>query len=671
MKKTVLFLSALALAANVYAADKFEAGTADAPNYYVLKAGRGTPYLAYSEDPLEYNSSVEVNLYRTDVLSEANIWEVTPGEAEGTVKVVAYGTTRGLMNYVKNDGSGAYYGSGAVATAVNKVKDIYPIYNANGTVSLAINNAAGKNGDEYYTLDAPTNGIFLGNWIPNDEGTRWTAYKVDMTNGVEAALAGAQTAIYADLLQALVTTYTGFFNTYINAVPWVKEELQEGIDALNKIEPTADYEADVVKVWGEYTSKGTAKLNTMFDGKELAFMNLRRAAGGLTPYAATDTVAGSFKMVASYVSNDSAAYTLEAAEFDGTTGYLIYNAANKVYLQFDTAVNAIKPIALKENATVVRFILNTNSGYTGVNMVMPEFSELNVYEGWGAYYAINADTKEVSKMVPYWAPDGGSIWSLLDASKEGVVKDAIAAATANLKAYVPALPEMVANILTAAIDELEAIDPKTTTGDAVEEIAAKALADANELLATGMNGIDLTIKNLRKGQFLSVGAEDWVYSVYNDVEETLFTFKAQADGGYILYNAATETYVGPVVDSVQFPGSQTDIEETKDEASALVLYPFLCNGGEFYGVAMALEANPTAATTAFNMNSNTQILHTYRAGDAGSIFGLLPFGSHAGLEAVAAPANVKLQGIYDLQGRKLAAPVKGINIINGQKVLVK
>ncbi|MDE6512915.1 MAG: hypothetical protein K2L05_01870, partial [Muribaculaceae bacterium] len=190
MKKTVLFLSALALAANVYAADKLVAGTDDAPNYYVLKAGRGVPYLAYSAENLEYNSNVEVNLHRTDDLSEANIWAVTPGEAEGTIKVVAYGTTRGLMNFVKSDGSGAFYGSGAVATTV-KAKDIYPIYNANGTVSLAINNAAGKatitEGEttttEYYTLDATANSEFCGNWIPNDAGTNWTAYQLDMTNG--------------------------------------------------------------------------------------------------------------------------------------------------------------------------------------------------------------------------------------------------------------------------------------------------------------------------------------------------------------------------------------------------------------------------------------------------------------------------------------------------------
>ncbi len=38
---------------------------------------------------------------------------------------------------------------------------------------------------------------------------------------------------------------------------------------------------------------------------------------------------------------------------------------------------------------------------------------------------------------------------------------------------------------------------------------------------------------------------------------------------------------------------------------------------------------------------------------------------------VGAATTAPAQGIYDLQGRRLSAPVKGINIINGRKVLVK
>ena len=48
-------------------------------------------------------------------------------------------------------------------------------------------------------------------------------------------------------------------------------------------------------------------------------------------------------------------------------------------------------------------------------------------------------------------------------------------------------------------------------------------------------------------------------------------------------------------------------------------------------------------------------------------------GAVTGIDEVDADAAAKapVEGIYDLQGRKLAAPVKGINIINGKKVLVK
>lgn len=45
-------------------------------------------------------------------------------------------------------------------------------------------------------------------------------------------------------------------------------------------------------------------------------------------------------------------------------------------------------------------------------------------------------------------------------------------------------------------------------------------------------------------------------------------------------------------------------------------------------------------------------------------------GDAAGISEIAAE-KASANGIYDLQGRKLTAPIKGINIINGKKVLVK
>ncbi len=674
MKKTVMFLSALAMTASVYAADKFEAGTADAPNYYVLKAGRGTPYLAYyydandSEARLTTGNGEEVNLYRTDNLSQENIWVVIPGEAEGTVKVIAYPTyganNRGLMNFLKGESASTL--SGAVATCV-KAKDIYPTYNANGTVSLSINTAEGYIKTEvtgadpvydYYTLDASNGSNFCGNWVPGDAGTSWTAYKLDLTNGVDAALAAVDAAIVKEAAQALVEQYIGFFQTYIESVPWVAEELQAGVDALKGYDPTANYSADVDSIWALYTSNASAALNTMFAGKQIAVQNLRRANGGKTAYPAADAAAGNFPMVDSYTSNPAAVFILESAE----EGYYFYNENQKVFIGLDASGNVIT-VDAKENAHAIKFLLNANGGFVGVNMLLPGVTDMS---------AINADNNASSKLVLWYAADGGSIWAIYDASEEAQVKDAIAANLANLEAYAASVPDMVANILNIAIDNIKALNPAETTAAAVNEIADKAMADANNLLLTGMNGIKLTLRNLRQNKFVSVADGQWAYSEFNDVAETVFTFKAQEDGGYILYNEAGKLYIGNVEEETNAEGkvTQRNILGTDNEADAMTLYPFLSKGGNFTGVALSVEAEIKANCTAINTNTNTKILHTYSANDAGSIFALMAPDTVLAIDEVKA-AGVKMQGIYDLSGRKLVAPVKGINIINGKKVLVK
>lgn len=658
MKKTLMFLSAVALAANVYAADKLEAGTADAPNYYVLKAGRGTPYLAYVDgEPLTTASGAETLLHRTNDLTAANIWAVTPGTEEGTLNIVAYGNSRGLMNFINAEGS--YSGSGAVATCV-KPKDIYPIYQANGTVSLAINTAAGKatvgETTEYYTLDASNGSDFCGNWVPNDAGTNWSAFQLDMTNGVEAALAAVETAIYAAGLQAVVTTYSNSFTDYMNAVPWVADILQQGIEALNAIEPTAEYQANADAVWAKYTSDASAELNTMFAGKEIAVKNLRRANGGKTAYPSADATSQTFPMVASFTTNDDAVFTLEAAE----EGYYFYSATQNVFLAHDSTNGSIITTADKANAQAVKFMLNAHSGFVGVNMLLP---------GVDGAYALNADQNASTKLVTWYPADGGSIWSIMGASDEDKAKEAIDANVALLEPYVANVPDMVANILTAAIEQIKALTYSETIATEAEAIATKAIADANELLAGGMNGIELTLLNLRQNKFVSVADNEWVYNPYNEAPETVFTFKAQEDGGYILHNEAAGVYFG---EAEKEESGQTNVTVATEESASLVVYPFLCKGGAFAGVALALEANPTSATVAINTNANAKILHTYSAGDAGSIFALKAPNTVLDPNAIEeVKAAAKLQGIYDLQGRKLAAPVKGINIINGVKVLVK
>lgn len=660
MKKTVLFLSALALAANVYAADKFEAGTADAPNYYVLKVGRGTPYLAYSEEFLTTTSGVETRLHRTADLTQANIWEVTPGEAEGTVKVTAYGSTRGLMGF--NNADGAYYGSNAVATAP-KAQDVYAIQNANGTVSFAIKNAAGfatvGETTEFYTLDASNGSDFLGNWKPNDTGTNWTAFLLDMTNGVDAALEAVNAAVIKEAADAMVQQYIGFFDAYIANVPWVAEELQAGVDALKAYEATAKYEDEIAEIWNTACKNANTALTTVFNGKVVALKSPRRAALGNAPYVGTDVAANKY-VEATTFADANADFTMTSSGENG--GYIFYNEATKTYIG-----TSCTPVTDEASAQVLYPFLHAQGPYAGIAMAQSSEKTgpgLN-FQSWA------------NGSVSYWnVNDEGSIWALVEADDAAKAKDVIETNVSKLEAYVPNLPAMVADILTTAIDDIKALTYSETIADEANEIVETALASANDLLATGLNGIKLTLLNLRQNKFVSVTDGKWAYSEYNDVAETEFTFKALADGGYILYDEAADLYIGEIEDE---HGDKNDPEKvtqinivgTSEEANAMPIYPMLCQSGIYYGVALAIETGVEGVPQAINTNANVNILHTYSANDGGSIFGLLPFGSRAGLEAVAAPAKVQLQGIYDLQGRKLAAPVKGINIINGKKVLVK
>ena len=50
--------------------------------------------------------------------------------------------------------------------------------------------------------------------------------------------------------------------------------------------------------------------------------------------------------------------------------------------------------------------------------------------------------------------------------------------------------------------------------------------------------------------------------------------------------------------------------------------------------------------------------------------GSVPETGDAAIEEITSPTN-EPDVIFDLQGRRLSAPVKGLNIINGKKILIK
>lgn len=671
MKKTIVLLSALALAANAYAADKLEAGTADAPNYYVFKAGRGTPYLAYSDDYISAGNGIETRIYRTHDLGEANIWEVTPGSVEGTLHIAAYtNNTRGLMNFINKDGSS--YAINAVATAVKAENcDIYPTYLTNDTISLNLKNTQGyetvREGEntvtQYYSLDATGGSDFCGNWIANNgAGTKWVAYKLDMSHGAEDAIAKLQNDMVTEAGKTMVNNYIGYFQEYINNVPWVAGELNAGIEELKNLEIKAGYDTIVPVIWQTACNNANAKLATVFDGKTLAVRSLYKLANNLAANTlSVDTVAGKIIPIDGF-SEPTATFVFTSTE----GGYTLYNAATKRYLsKFNDPNVGCVPTAVADSAMVVFPVLHSFDTFNGIAFPIAKDYNQNT---------AGINVQKGSTKVSYWSISGDCpIWSVVDASDEARVKEAVETGLATLKAYVPNVPDMVALILTSAISNLEAMDPATATIEEVNQLVDATIADANAMLADAMNGITLTLCNLRQNKFIAVEDETWVYSVYNDTPATAFHFKGQADGGYILLNEETGIYFGGIEEVPNTDGSfvEKNVMPTTTEADAMTIYPFLCQGGGFSGIAMALEANPTATSQAINTNANTFILHTYSAGDAGSIFALLAPNTVVNSIDEMKVAPVKIEGIYDLSGRKLAAPVKGINIINGKKVLVR
>lgn len=575
-------------------------------DYYVFKAGRGTPYLAFSQDYLSETSNVR--LYRTSSLTQNNIWAVTAGPKEGSVTVTAYGTNRGLMRF--KSGDNISYGSGSVAD-VSRPQPIYMVHNDNGTVSFCLNNAEGTasiNGyTEYYALDATNNSHYCGNWIPNDVGTSWSAYKLDLSKGIETALEEVEAAIKEDEIkaatQAMVNEYVGYLNSYINTVPWVANELQAGIDALNAVESTEDYESRITEIWNSTCANANGVLSTVFNGKVVVLENLRRAATGVSPYVGTNATLARYYGVDT-LDDYSGHFTMTSSGEEG--GYILYNKATKTYIGASGS-----PVADKDAAQVVYPVLHNHDGYAGV--AMPQSPQKS---GPG----LNFQSWE-NGSVSYWSiNDAGSVWSLIEVEDSDIMQDILDAYVPELEAYMPALTDKIAEILGAAANKIKALTYSMQVVDEAKKIYSDAIAAANMLLAEGLNGERMTLKNLRQNKFLSVADNEWVYTENNNSYPTVFTFKAKENGGYLLYNEAANVYVGKTESD---GAGQTNVLPAADESSAMTIYPFLSKSDMFAGVALAVEVDPTAAATALNTNNDSKILHTYRADDDGSIFALV------------------------------------------------
>ncbi|MCM1309466.1 MAG: hypothetical protein NC301_00385 [Bacteroides sp.] len=598
MKKSLLVLSMLAVAVTAAAYDVPEAGTADSPNYYIIKANRGNyRYLGYAENPITLTKdekSIETHLCRTQQLSEANIWEITPGTAEGTVVIKNYTTNQYLLGFINYDNE-VSYDENSRAVTVSQPANIQLSARTSGAYAITLVPTESASG--YFTLDATSGNDtqYCGNWAPDDNGSCWWFYKLDMTNGADAAI---NAVLYGDVTKEAVEAAVGRLQAYKTAVPQVATELQAGIDKLNALKPSADYATAVSTLENEAIANANTALATVLNGNTYAIENVRRKADNVTAYltvgdgkyVGATTYAGA-KSIFKFTSTD-----------DG--GYTIYNAAT------NTWIGASAAPASSESEAQSFFPLLSTSSVNGV------YSGIVLNNGVTSDKGINWQSWDNGSVSIWSNTDAGNIFSLLDFDIEEAVDNAKASVETSLSPYITNVPQ-VANIMNAAIEESKNLTYSETLVEDANAIVSKAIADGNDVIKNYFDGKTISIYSVRQKDYLKYADGAFGHATSGELPSTVFKF-AQIDGGYGLYNEASNIYIGTASDELTTDdkgGANAMIGV--DEAEARVITPILSGG------ALALYLGNTAGGTSVGLNQNSNPgLFVYNTSDGGSIWTL-------------------------------------------------
>ena len=132
--------------------------------------------------------------------------------------------------------------------------------------------------------------------------------------------------------------------------------------------------------------------------------------------------------------------------------------------------------------------------------------------------------------------------------------------------------------------------------------------------------------------------------------------------GFILAGTAGTTYTVPMTtekvsspESNELYGISADTEVAYQDGEK---FNYILQGGVFKKATGAtLKAGKAYLKTAFDVTA-----------DAARELKIVFAGEATGIKAIVTDAD---QNVYDLQGRKVAAPQKGLYIINGKKYIVK
>lgn len=215
---------------------------------------------------------------------------------------------------------------------------------------------------------------------------------------------------------------------------------------------------------------------------------------------------------------------------------------------------------------------------------------------------------------------------------------------------------------TSALDAALGAFKSSTTMDNYEAIN---LAIQNMPRRQIEEKVKYTLFNKKQRKYLSANTDGtYLKGVTTDPTETeFFTFTKDASGNWSLYNVGKQLYLA----NTQAVYKRLPLVGVAEAGKFTV-------SSTAEGISVITSVAPTTASyPAIHLDGNDEgNLVSWTTGDEGSMWYIAYAPTETGLDAVINEAEaLKDNRIFDLQGRQVLRPAKGIYIVGGKKVFIK
>jgi hypothetical protein len=395
MKKfTLAFSLLLAGVSGAFAATP-TVGTADAPAYYTIGSYNRGGFLTELDAPISgwYATS---SLAHTE-LTESSLWEVyTTGDEDGSV-------------YIKNHATGNYLFTTGPVNVTSEATPVWILENGVNDFGFAISSTSTNTNA---CIDADNYDTLCGTWGPSAddwEGTTWVFTAYDTVSDFNEVFA-----------QVITESAINNLNLYSTSVPNVSEVIAAGISDIEAIYDFSDLTAvqNQVNAIVADTESAILRVATSYLTEGAAIINNRRASNGKPGYLYSlvtnttdeETNETTTTITANTESTLTAKGIWKAIESGNDGTYYIYNPYTNSFLG---NIDDISVYALPLDGEAGEYAIELCNGYV-------TFKDVNAANEDELFY-LNIDSTTGS--LTNWAQvDGGSYWilSAIETSEETV-----------------------------------------------------------------------------------------------------------------------------------------------------------------------------------------------------------------------------------------------------------